>query len=128
MTQVGSVYGQALYDLAKSEGLDDAIWQELSTLNHCFSVEEPNFIKLLSTPNLSKEERCNILDECFQGKIQPYVLNFMKILTEKGYMRYFDHCCLTYRQLYCQDHNILTVNATAAVSARKMRLPSVTDE
>ena len=40
----------------------------------------------------------------------------MKILAEKGYMRHFEHCCHAYRQLYCKDHNILTVNATAAVA------------
>lgn len=128
MTQVGSVYGQALYDLAKSEGLDEAIWQELRVLNHCFSTEEPDFIKLLSTPNLSKEQRCQILDDCFRDKIQPYLLNFLKILTEKGYMRYFSHCCEAYRQLYCQDHNILTVNATAAVALTSQQIQRLTQK
>ena len=128
MTQVGSVYGQALYDLAKSEGLDEAIWQELRTLDHCFSVEEPNFIKLLSTPNLNKEERCQILDDCFRDKIQPYLLNFMKILTEKGYMRHFHDCRDSYRQLYCRDHNILTVNATAAVALNPQQTQRLTQK
>ena len=114
MTEIGSVYGQALYDLAKSENLGKAIWQELSTLNHCFSVEEPDFIKLLSTPALSKEERCQILDDSFRGKIQPYLLNFMKILTEKGYMRHFDHCCTAYRDAYYRDNGILLVEAVTA--------------
>ena len=116
MTQVGSVYGQALYDLAQSEGLDADIWQQLQVLQHCFCVEEPGFLKLMSSPNLSKQERCAILEDCFREKVHPYVLNFMKILAEKGYMRHFAHCCHAYRQLYCKEHNILTVNATAAVA------------
>ena len=128
MTQVGSVYGQALYDLAKSEDLDEAIWQELSTLDHCFTAEEPDFIRLLSTPNLNKDERCQILDDCFRGKIQPYLLNFLKILTEKGYMRHFSHCCAAYRQLYCQDHNILSVNATAAVALTQQQSQRLTQK
>lgn len=128
MTQAGSVYGEALYDLAKGEGLDEIIWQELSTLNHCFSVEEPGFIKLMSTPNLSKDERCRILDDCFRGKIQPYLLNFMKILVEKGYMGHFSDCCVAYRQKYCRDHNILTVKATAALALNPDQVKRLTQK
>ena len=115
MTEIGSVYGQALYDLAKSENLSEAIWQELHTLNHCFTMEEPDFIKLLSAPSLSKQERCQILDDSFRGKIQPYLLNFLKILTEKGYMRYFSDCCDAYTEHFDQDNGILRVNAVSAV-------------
>ena len=116
MTEIGSVYGQALYDLAKSENLSEAIWQELHTLNHCFTMEEPDFIKLLSAPSLSKQERCQILDDSFRGKIQPYLLNFLKILTEKGYMRHFSDCCDAFTAHYDQDNGILRVDAVSAVA------------
>ena len=71
MTEVGNVYGQALYDLAKSEELTKVIFEQLQVLCHCFTVEEPDFIKLLGTPTLTKQERCQILDDSFRGKIQP---------------------------------------------------------
>ena len=115
MTEVGSVYGQALYDLAQSEGLAKPIFQELGTLSHCFSVEEPAFLKLLSTPTLTKQERCKILDDSFRGKVQPYLLNFMKILTEKGYIRHLADCYEAYREHYYRDNNILLVEAVTAV-------------
>ena len=114
MTEIGSVYGQALYDLAKSEGLAGPIWEEMQTLCHCFTVEAPEFIKLLSAPSLSKQERCHILDDSFRGQIQPYLLNFLKLLTEKGYMRHFAHCCTAYRDAYYLDEGILQVEAVSA--------------
>ena len=114
MTQVGTVYGEALYDLAKAEGLSDTIWQELSTLSQCFD-REPDFLRLLAAPNLSKEERCGILDSSFRGKVHPYVLNFLKILTEKGYARHFPECCAAYREHYHLDNGILSVDAITAV-------------
>ena len=83
MTAQASVYGQALYVLAKDENCDRQILEELSTLDKSFS-EEPDYLRLLSAPNLPKEERCRILDTAFRGKVHPYVLNFLKILTEKG--------------------------------------------
>ena len=126
MTEVGSIYGQALYDLAQSEGLTKPILNQLDTLNHCFTVEEPGFIKLLSTPTLAKQERCKILDDSFRGNVQPYLLNFMKILTEKGYMRHFSDCCQAYRENYYRDNNILLVEAVTAVALTADQLQRLT--
>ena len=126
MTEVGSVYGQTLYDLAQSEGLTKAILDEMSVLDHCFTVEEPAFLKLLSTPTLSKQERCGILDDSFRGKVQPYLLNFMKILTEKGYARHFSDCYHTYRDIYYRDNGILLVEAVTAVPLTPDQLKRLT--
>lgn len=114
MTGVGNVYGEALYTLAKDEGLSQIILSQLTMLDGCFS-QEPDFLRLLSTPSLPKEERCRILDNSFRGKIQPYLLNFLKILTEKGYVRHFGHCTAAYRDLYNRDNGILPVTAVTAV-------------
>ena len=43
------------------------------------------------------------------------MLNFLKILTEKGYMRRFADCCKVFRQLYNEDHGILEVYAYTAI-------------
>lgn len=114
MTNVAAVYAQALYSLAKDEGHGESVLKELTALRESFAGE-PDFVRLLSAPNLTKEERCQILDNSFRDKINPYVLNFMKILTEKGYMRHFADCCKEYREAYNKDHGILEVCAVTAV-------------
>ena len=114
MTTVGSAYGEALYDLAKSEDLSSEILSQISALDESFR-QEPDFLRLLQSPSLPKQERCQILDSSFQGKVHLYVLNFLKILTEKGYARHFSDCCKAYRQHYNLDHNILPVTAVTAV-------------
>ena len=115
MTEVGNVYGLSLYQLAKDESLAKTIGEELSVLQEAFQAE-PDFIRLLSSPNLTKAERCQILDQSFRGKVHPYVLNFLKILTEKGYMRHFADCCASYSQQYNVDNGILSVTAVTAVA------------
>ena len=115
MTQIGSVYGEALYGLAREEGLDKTILDQLSVLNQSFR-QEADFVRLLSTPNLSKQDRCRVVDDFFRGKVQPYVLNFLKILTERGYVHHFSDCCKAYRALYNRDHGILPVTAVTAVA------------
>ncbi|MBO7739423.1 MAG: ATP synthase F1 subunit delta [Oscillospiraceae bacterium] len=113
MSQIGSVYAQALYSLAEEESLGKIILDELITLDGIISGEG-DFLRLLSAATLSKEERCGIVDEIFKDKVHPYVLNFLKILTEKGYMRYFGDCCKAYREMYNKDNGILVVTAVTA--------------
>ena len=114
MTEVGNVYGESLYELAKEENLTKLIGDQLAVLQQAFR-QEPDFIRLLSSPNLTKTERCQILDDSFRGKVHGYLLNFLKILTEKGYMRYFSDCCDAYTEHYDQDNGILRVDAVSAV-------------
>ena len=125
MTEIANVYGGALYDLAKDEGLGKEILEELTALKGVFS-ENPEYSKLLSAPDLPKQERCSVLDEAFRGKVNPYVLNFLKILTERGYIRQFPACCDAYRGFYNEDNGILVVKAVSAVALNAQQIEKLT--
>ena len=127
MSQLGTVYGQALYSLAQEEKLSDTVLQELSVLSESFRAE-PDFLRLLSAPNVAVQERCKVLDQCFRGKLQPYVLNFLKILTEKGIARHFDECVDAYREQYNEDNHILPVTAVTAVPLSPEQLGRLTEK
>ncbi len=127
MTEAGSVYGESLYSLAKEENLSGDILTELRVLQESFR-EEPAFLRLLSNPALPKSERCRILDDSFQGRVHPYLLNFLKILTEKGYIRHFPDCCKVYTRLYNEDHGILTVTAVTAVALDPVQKSKLTEK
>ena len=114
MNRMGTVYGEGLYTLAKEEGLDEAVLQQLKVLSECFDAQ-PDYLKLLSSHDLPKAERVGILDGDFRGKVHKYVLNFLKILTEKGYIRHFSDCYKAYADRYCTDRGILQVKAIAAI-------------
>lgn len=115
MTQIGSVYGGALYALARDEEIADQIREELYQVGEVFK-EEPEYLRLLSAANIPRQERCALVDGAFRDKVHPYVLNFLKILTEKGYVRQFPECCKAYRMRYNADNNILPVTAVTAVA------------
>ena len=125
MTQAANTYAQALYGLAKDEGLGDTILSELSALKAVFA-QAPQYSKLLSAPDVPKQERCGILDEAFRGKVHPYVLNFLKILTEKGYIRQFPQCCDAYRGFYNEDNGILVVKVLSAVKLTDQQMEKLT--
>ena len=56
MSQIGNVYGQALYGLAKEENLSDEILRQLAVLEQSFA-QEPQFLRLLSAPNVAAPVR-----------------------------------------------------------------------
>ena len=114
MSQVATTYAQALYSLIKEDGSEKAVLEQMKVLDESFS-QEKDFVRLLSAPNVAKETHCAILDDSFRGKVHPYLLNFMKILTEKGYIRYFSECCQAYREQYNEENGILPVCAVTAV-------------
>jgi len=127
MTQIANAYAQALYSLAKEENSTESILRELEVLQAAFDAE-PNFTRLLSAPNISKQERCAVLDSSFRGKVSSYVLNFMKLLTDKGYIRHFSDCCCAYREQYNLDHDILPVRAVTAVALTEAQSKKLTDK
>ena len=95
-------------------------------LAECFE-QEPDYLKLLSSHDLPKQERLSILDRDFGDKVHGYVLNFMKLLTEKGYICHFSACCKAYVQEYNADKGILAVrviSALALTDAQKDKLAS----
>lgn len=114
MTQVAQVYGQALYSLAAEEAISDKLLKQLGALEVAFA-QEPGFVQLLRSENLPKAERCQIVDNSFREHFHPYVVNFLKLLTEKGYIRHFSQCCGVFRQQYNADNGILPVTAVSAV-------------
>ena len=114
MTEIARMYGGSLYDLAAEEGLETRILDELDEAAKLIR-DDPEYLRLLSTPSIPKKERCALLDEAFRGQVHLYVLNFLKILCEKGTLRELSGCARAYRIRYNQAHGILEATAVSAV-------------
>lgn len=113
MTNVAQQYGQALYDLAMEEGISKTVLAQMQVLSQSFA-ETPDFLRLLASVNLSREERCGLLDDSFCNILHPYLLNFLKILTQEGIVRKFPDCCRHFESCYYTDNDILPVVAYTA--------------
>lgn len=124
MTKTQQIYGGSLYELAKEENLTSELLSELSQVTAIFD-ETPQYWQFLSTVSIPKRERCRALEEALGGKVQPYLLNFMKMLCENAMMDQFKGCAEEFRRRYNEDHNIVQVCALTAVAmseAAKQRL------
>ena len=113
MTEFGREYGEGLYALCAEEGIAQPVLQEMECLQEAFR-QNPDYFRLLSNMTLSKEERVGIVDETFRGQVHVYVLNFLKILVERGAVHTFRECAKAYAECYNQDHRVLDAMVTTA--------------
>ena len=114
MTDISRLYGDSLYELAADEKLTDVLMEEMEGVNRLFS-DHPDYIRVLSEMSIQKEVRTDMLQESFGGRVQPYMLNFLKLLCENGMMREFKGCCRAFRKRYDDDNQIARAVVTSAV-------------
>ena len=113
MTEFAKAYGGALYALAQEEQLEDAMLDQLHDV--CAILREnPDYVRLLDSRNVPKAERVTLLDEAFGGKLDGYLLNFMKILCERGAFGQLDACADAYSAQYDEAHGIVPATAVSA--------------
>ena len=127
MTQAARVYGGSLYDLATEEKLDGQIMEQMNEIRQIFR-ENPGYLKLLGEPAIPQEERIKLLDEAFGGQVEPYLLNFLKLLCEKKILREFSGCCEEFTRRYNVDHNIATAVVTSAVALTDEQMAALKDK
>ncbi len=115
MNDAAKEYGGALFALAEEASVDGAILKELRVIRTLFA-ENCGYIALLSSPNIPKEERLCCLDELLSGRAHPYVLSFLKLLTERNHAGSVLKCIDAYEALYYDAHGILRARAESAVA------------
>ena len=74
-------YGKALFLLAEEMGTTEKLREDILTAEGALKGNE-DYVKLLNTPALSKDERLDIVDGAFSS-LDPCLVNLIKILTEK---------------------------------------------
>lgn len=113
MTQTALTYGSSLFDLAVEENKLQAYMEELNIISVALE-ENPQLLTLLDCRSIAKEERLQVLDACFKGKIQDYLLNFLKILCEKGAILQLPGCIRQFELCYFDARGIVEAKAVTA--------------
>ena len=113
MNDLAKAYGGALYELAREEQLEELLLSQLDTVDAVFR-ENPEYLRLMDSRALPKAERLALLDTAFTGKVHPYLVNFMKILCERGAFSQFSMCREAYVGGYNEQHGIVLATAVSA--------------
>ncbi len=85
--QVDTTYGNALFELAMEENKLDALYEEAQALIGILK-ENDELIKLLDHPQISKEEKKDIIEKTFAGRVSGDMTGLLVLVVEKGHSRY----------------------------------------
>lgn len=114
MNKIAKVYAASLFELAVEENIDVELRDNLKGLCDPFE-RDGELVQFLSAPMFTMEEKTAVLDSMFEGKVNGYLLNFFKVMTEKKVAMYIKEAMEAYVEVYNERHNIEKVTATTAV-------------
>ena len=69
MSNISKAYADALFEISLEENILEEIMQQTQLLGEVLAAN-PDFSKLLGAPTVTKEEKQNLTDTVFSGKIK----------------------------------------------------------
>lgn len=79
---ISKTYGEAIFELAVSENRVDALTQEIETVLKVLE-ENPEFSEIMKHPKIIKEEKLQIIENVFKGRVSDELTGFMRLIVEK---------------------------------------------
>lgn len=114
MNEIGKEYGTALFTLACEENCQELCADGLKTAARVFE-ENPDYLKLLSSPSIALPERLSSLDAAFKDKVPEYVLSLLKLMCQKRRILYFSDAQEAYDELWKASKQIRKITVKSAV-------------
>ena len=117
-------YGKALFLITEEDSNSDKVLSDVKTAERAFK-DNPEYVKLLDSPAIPKEERVELCGRAFSGLCEP-LLNLIRILTERRSVRLFPKVAEEYYALYDDSRGILRVEAVTAIPLSEGQRTSLT--
>ncbi|MBQ4152817.1 MAG: ATP synthase F1 subunit delta [Oscillospiraceae bacterium] len=109
------IYARSLFEVAKEADKLDGIFAGLADVSAAFA-ENPDYIRLLSSPAISKAERVAAVGAVFDGKTDPHLSNFLKVLAQNGRIPLLGEIKAEFDGMYHAENNLLAVTAVTAIA------------
>lgn len=100
-----SSYGDALFELALEKNELDSIAEQVNLLAQVLA-ENPELLKLLHHPKISKEEKISVIETICKGRFSEDIVGFLVLVTEKdrttgldAMLRYFQAKVREYKKI-----------------------------
>jgi len=114
MTGRGREYASALFDVAIADDCMEEIHDGLKTIRDVLHSSD-EFIELLSSPAIPKEDRTKIVEDSFGGQVHEDLVAFLCVLTQKGHIKDLDECFEVFDELFKESMKRSTAIVTSAV-------------
>ena len=107
-------YAEALFLLSCEEKNEETYLFDLRTVKEIFDTF-PEYIELLHSPAVSKEEKIELIDSAFSDRVNEHIVSFLKLMCENNRIEYLYSCFDVYEKLYNQVKRVIVANVTSAI-------------
>ena len=80
---VSNTYGEALFDLALEQKALDDIYAQVLCARECM-LDNQELLTLLSHPKISREEKIEVVENIFKGRVSDTLVGLLVTVVEKG--------------------------------------------
>ena len=80
---ISKTYGEAIFELAVSENKVDTFLEEIQMILGVLE-ENPEFSDIMNHPKIIKEEKLQVIDEVFDGRVSDELTGFIRLIVTKG--------------------------------------------
>lgn len=112
---VGRVYSDAILSLAEERGVADEILEELRGVTALLE-QDATLRSYLSSPLVDVEERRQLLEAAFRGKVNDLLADALQVLNRKGRLRFLPAVAHAYERTLDQRRGRVEVQVTTAVA------------
>ena len=120
-------YAEALFEVALEVNKLDEIKDELNSVSNILESEQ-KLRTIFEHPKLSKDEKKDIINSLFKGKVSQEVLNFIYIIVDKRREKAIKSINKEYIALYNGEKGILEGTVTTAVPMNKTEIERLQNE
>ena len=119
---VSQTYGEALFELAMEQDKIDVFTEEIDVISEVLA-KNPDFSKLMNHPKIDKENKLEIVDNVFLGRIDKELVGFLRLLVTKGRYADLDSILQYFRNAVKEEKGIgvAYVKSAAALSDRQKK-------
>ena len=123
VTSAMKAYGEALFSLAEELSETEKVLEDIETLSAVIKAS-PDYLKVLDSPALSREERLGLIDGAF-STLNKNLVNMTKLLAEKRLCHSLPKALSHFIKAYEESRGIEHVEVVSAVplsDAQKAKL------
>jgi len=124
---ISKTYGEAIFELAVSENKLDAFQEEIQMILELLK-ENPEFSALMKHPKIPREEKLQVVESAFHGKVSDEITGFLRLIVEKGRYENLEEILHYFLEQVKREKGIGVAFVTSAVSLSETQQKAVEDK
>ena len=117
-------YAMALFEIGCEK---DCLLEYKTQVNEIASTLSDDLLSLLCHPKIAKNEKKDVLEKVYGGKIDLYLYNFMKVVIDKNRFRHIHSIFDEFISLVNEHLNIAVASVSSAVALDEVQQKKITE-